>query len=30
MEDEEIDVMLDDIYSSRERDPGRPVDLPGA
>lgn len=30
MEDGEIDEMLDDIYSSRERDTGRPVDLPGA
>ena len=30
IEDEEIDAMLDDIYSSRERDTGRPVDLPGA
>lgn len=30
MEDVEIDAMLDDIYSSRERDTGRPVDLPDA
>jgi hypothetical protein len=27
VEDGEIDAMLEDIYSARERDPGRPVDL---
>ena len=27
VEDEEIDAMLEDIYSARERDPGHPVDL---
>lgn len=27
MEDEEIDAMLEDVYSARGRDPGRPVDL---
>ena len=27
LEDEEIDAMLEDIYSARRRDLGRPVDL---